>query len=115
MSQTSLSSRHTRTWTRMCGGVCAAVVAVAITVTVGGCATLSLGSRFPINPRQEIKVGHDTEKDVINKMGQPFRRATDAQGRAILTYVWANGKGYGEKCVIAFNKNGLVYVVEVVQ
>ena len=57
------------------------------------------------------KVGHDTEKDVVTKMGQPFRRTTDAQGRAVLTYVWADGKGHGEKCVIAFNKNGLVYVV----
>lgn len=111
MSQPRLNTRATRPWARLCGLLCAATVAI----TVGGCASLSLGSRFPINPRQQIKVGHDTEKDVITKMGQPFRRATDAQGRAILTYVWADGKGYGEKCVVAFNKNGLVYVVEVVQ
>ena len=111
MSQMQSNVRRTRPWARLGALGCAAVVAI----TLGGCASLSLGSRFPINPRQQIKVGHDSEKDVIAKMGQPFRRATDAQGRAVLTYVWADGNGYGEKCVVAFNKNGLVYVVEVVQ
>ncbi len=80
---------------------------------LAGCGSVSIGRRFPINPVAELKVGHDQKQDVIRKMGQPYRRFVDSQGHEVFTYVWADGNGAGQKCVIAFNKNNVVYLVEV--
>ena len=87
--------------------------ALMIIALLSGCSALSLGAPFKVNPHQAIKVGHDAQKDVLRKMGTPYRRLQDPQGREIFTYIWADGKGHGEKCTIAFNKNGLVTLVEV--
>ena len=79
-----------------------------------GCSPVTIGRPFPVNPYKAIKVGHDSRKDILNKMGNPYRKNFDAKGREIFTYVWADGKGNGRKCVILFNKNNLVALVEVV-
>ena len=84
------------------------------TFLLTACGPLSLGRHFKINPSTDIKIGHDQQKDVLRKMGQPFRRAVDAKGRQIFTYLWADGDGAGRKCTIAFNKNGVVSIIEVV-
>ncbi len=78
------------------------------------CAPPRLGSPFRTDPAR-IKVGHDAKKDVIAKMGAPYRKALDSRGQEVLTYVWADGKGRGEKAIIVLNKNGLVSLVEVVR
>ena len=77
------------------------------------CSPITLGNRFKVRPTQAVKVGHDHQKDVLKKMGPPYRRNVDPNGRTLFTYVWADGKGSGEKCTIAFNKNGVVTLVEV--
>ena len=77
------------------------------------CSSLEIGSRFTVNPNQALKPGHDSKKDVLQKMGSPYRRLTDPKGREIFTYVWTDGEGNGQKCTVAFNKNGLVTFVEV--
>ena len=77
------------------------------------CASMALGRRFPMDPRTGLKVGHDQKSDVLKKMGQPFRRFVDSAGREVFTYVWANGKRAGQKAIIAFNKNHVVYLIEV--
>ena len=74
---------------------------------------MRIGARFPIDPQKELKVGHDQKADVVRKMGQPYRKFIDSQGHEVFTYVWANGRGGGQKCVIAFNQNDVVYLVEV--
>ena len=87
------------------------LAAISLTSLVA-CAPVQIGRRYSASPRTEVKVGFHTKADVEGKMGPPFRKAVDARGREIYTYVWADGKGGGEKCVIAFNKNGVVYLVE---
>ena len=77
-----------------------------------GCSSLRLGAKFKVDPMSAIKIGHDTKKDVLHKMGQPKRRSIDSEGREIFTYIWANGEGAGQVCTVAFNKNDVVYVVE---
>jgi hypothetical protein len=89
------------------------ILFVTFVVLLFGCAPLTLGRPFGADPALEIKAGHDLRKDVIGKMGQPFRRGVDSRGREIFTYVWADGVGGGSKCLIAFNKNGVVSLVEV--
>ena len=91
---------------------CAALFSA--TLLIQGCGPVTIGSPFRVNPEKAIKVGHDTRKDVLNKMGNPYRKNVDAKGREIFTYLWADGKGNGRKCVILFNKNNLVALVEVV-
>lgn len=81
---------------------------------IGACAPLTLGRRFTINPSKEIKVGYDTLSDVERKMGPAYRKSRDSSGCLILTYLWADGKGSGQKCIILFNKNEIVALVEVV-
>ena len=76
-----------------------------------GCAGIALGQHFPVRPETAIKVGHDTKKEVLQKMGDPYRQAVDPAGRTILTYLWTDGKGKGEKCTIALNSSGVVSVV----
>ena len=98
---------------RLCAAMRRGGFALAIACALAGCGSMGLGVRFPINPSTDIKIGHDRVADVVRKMGTPYRRFTDAKGREILTYVWADGKGSGQKCVVAFNEAGLAYVVEV--
>mgnify|MGYP001292637720 CR=1 FL=1 len=83
------------------------------TFLITACGPMTLGRRFKVNPSTDVKIGHDQRKDVLMKLGHPIRKATDTQGREIFTYLWANGEGAGKKCIIAFNKNGVVSVVEV--
>ena len=78
-----------------------------------GCAPAFIGRRYRANPRTDIKVGYDQKSDVIAKMGQPHQTSVDSAGQEILTYVWADGRGRGEQTLIAINKNGVVYLVEV--
>lgn len=78
------------------------------------CGPLRLGNKFRTEPTK-IKVGHDAKKDVIAKMGAPYRTAMDSRGQEVLTYVWADGGSRGEKAIIVLNKNGLVSLVEVVR
>lgn len=89
----------------------AAIVALA---TAPACAAITIGRPFGIDLRREIKVGHDQKADVVRKMGEPYRKFVDSQGHEVFTYVWADGKGGGEKATIAFNKNNVVYLLEVV-
>ena len=92
--------------------VLAALLATAFAATTA-CGAIRIGARFPIDPKTELKVGHDQKTDVVRKMGQPYRSFVDSQGHEIYTYVWADGQGAGQKCVIAFNANDVVYLVEV--
>ncbi len=62
------------------------------------------------NPR----FAHDRKADVVRKMGEPYRRFVDSAGHEVFTYVYADGGGGGSKAIIAFNKNEVVYLVEVV-
>ena len=80
---------------------------------LAACSPLVLGRPFKVDPRSEIKVGHDLKADVLRKMGDPYRRSVDSEGHEMLVYVFADGKGEGQKCVVAFNKNDVAYVVEV--
>ncbi len=89
------------------------LVFLLVMVLVSSCGSARIGRKFTIDPRGELKVGHDRKSDVLRKMGQPYRKFVDSDGREVFTYVWADGKGGGEKCTIAFNKNGMVYLVEV--
>ena len=77
------------------------------------CASAAIGRKFSADPRAELKVGHDQKTDVLRKMGQPYRRFVDSKGHEVFTYVWADGKGGGQKAIIAFNENDVVYLVEV--
>ena len=54
--------------------------ALIIIALLSGCSALSLGAPFKVNPHQAIKVGHDAQKDVLRKMGTPYRRLQDPQG-----------------------------------
>ena len=99
--------KHTRRSLLRCASLFGATLVI-------GCSPVTIGSPFRVNPYKAIKIGHDSRKDIINKMGEPYRKNIDAQGREIFTYVWADGKGNGRKCVILFNKNNLVALVEVV-
>jgi hypothetical protein len=82
-------------------------------VTFGsGCASNALGQRFP-DPISTLKIGHDTENDVVTKLGSPFRRTLDTQGRTVLTFLWADGDGAGTSCIVALNQDGVVALVDV--
>ena len=89
-------------------------LAVAAVTLSSACGPLVLGSPFRSDPAK-IKVGHDAKKDVIAKLGAPYRTAMDSRGQEVLTYVWADGRGRGEKAIIVLNKNGMVSLVEVVR
>tara|TARA_B100001123_G_C14833109_1_gene836991 strand:+ start:140 stop:442 length:303 start_codon:yes stop_codon:yes gene_type:complete len=95
-------------WKKISVGI---VVCVALSLGAG-CSSLRLGAKFKVDPASAIKIGHDTKKDVLHKLGQPKRRSVDTEGRVIFTYIWANGDGGGQVYTVAFNKNDIVYVVE---
>lgn len=91
------------------------LVVAGVALALGSaCGPLVLGSKFQNDPAK-IKVGHDSKKDVIAKLGAPYRTSMDSRGQEVLSYVWADGKGRGEKAIIVLNKNGMVSLVEVVR
>lgn len=77
------------------------------------CGPLWLGRRFQADPQTALKIGHDQKSDVLRKLGRPYRSFVDSEGREVFTYLWADGEGNGQKAVIAFNKNNIVYLIEV--
>jgi hypothetical protein len=98
------------------GNFATAALSLALAILLSylvGCGHASLGRPFTVDPKAEIKIGHDVKADVIRKLGQPFRRSVDSDGHEMFVYVWADGEGQGQKCVVAFNKNDVAYVVEV--
>ena len=91
------------------------VLLIVVVLVCGSvaCGPLWLGARFPVNPQTDLKIGHDQKSDVLRKMGRPYRTFVDSDGREVFTYLWADGEGNGQKAVIAFNKNNIVYLIEV--
>ncbi len=81
-------------------------------VAATGCATVSLGRQFAADPRTTVKVGLHSKQDIVAAVGPPVRTFLDSRGREVFTYLWADGRGAGEKCLIAFNENAIVYLVE---
>ena len=79
------------------------------------CTPPHLGRPFSQNPLREIKVGFDQKKDVSRKLGQPYRTHTDEKGNSFFVYLWSDGMNRGRKCVVMFNPQGLVSIVNVVQ
>jgi hypothetical protein len=77
------------------------------------CSSFRLGRRLKADPQTELKIGHDQKADVERKLGRPFRSFVDSEGREVYTYLWADGEGHGQKVLIAFNKNDVVYLIEV--
>ena len=80
-----------------------------------GCAPAFLGSPFSQNPLREVKVGFDQQKDVLRKLGTPYRQHADEQGNTFFVYVWSNGVQKARKCIVMFNPQGFVSIVNVVQ
>ena len=77
------------------------------------CFPVQLGRSFQADPRTTIKVGFHQEGDVLALLGRPYRKTIDPMGRTLLVYLWTDGDGAGEKCVIGFNEVGLVHSIEV--
>lgn len=91
------------------------VIALSFTVALAllaGCAGAHIGRPLPVDPRETLKVGHHRKSDAVRELGQPYRVSTDSRGRELLTYVWADGAGEGNKCIIALNENEVIYLVE---
>ena len=88
-------------------------IGLALMIVISGCFPVTLGRKFQSDPRSTLKVGFHKEADVVALMGRPFRRSMDDSGRTILVYLWADGEGEGEKCVVGFNEMGVVHSIEV--
>ena len=88
------------------------LLARLLPIAVMACASPQIGRPFPIDPVRELKIGYDEKTDVLLEMGQPYRTFVDSQGHEVFVYVWADGRGGGQKCLIAFNENDVVYLVE---
>ena len=88
------------------------LLARLVPIALMACASPQIGRPFPIDPVRELKVGYDEKTDVLREMGQPYRSFVDSQGHEVFVYVWADGRGGGQKCLIAFNENDVVYLVE---
>ena len=88
--------------------------ALSMVLLATACAPRSIGRRFSISTTSKVKVGHDQKRDVLHKLGQPIRRSVDGTGGEIFTYLWADGRGSGHKCIVVFNKNGIVSLVQVI-
>ena len=88
--------------------LCAALLAASLFA----CGGAQLGRPYP-EPTTTLKVGYDREGDVLAKMGAPYRRTLDSRGRMLFTYLWADGKGAGQSCLVAFNEDGIVSLVDV--
>lgn len=85
-------------------------------VVASGCAPATLGHggngpRFT-EMQAKLRAGFDDKKSVLAALGPPQQQLTDGQGREIFVYVWADGRGDGEHCVVAFNTSGVVYLVD---
>ncbi|MBI2377838.1 MAG: hypothetical protein HYV07_27800 [Deltaproteobacteria bacterium] len=78
-----------------------------------GCVSVPIGRRVSADPRTALKVGHDRQSDVLSKLGPPYRKFVDSRGHEVFAYLWADGEGAAEKCLVAFNEVGAVYLVEV--
>jgi len=76
------------------------------------CGGVQLGQPYP-EPTTTLKIGYDREEDVLAKMGPPYRRTLDSRGRLLLTYIWADGQGAGQSCLVALNEDGIVALVDV--
>ena len=87
-------------------------VVVIVSLVFGACGGVQLGRPFP-EPTSTLKIGYDREADVIAKMGAPYRRTLDSRGRLLLTYLWADGEGQGQTCLVALNEDGVVALVDV--
>ena len=79
------------------------------------CAPQTIGHPFKVNPRDAVELGVDNRGAVESALGKPRRRFTDPDGREVFVYVWADGKGGGEKYLVAFNGEGIAYLVEAVR
>ena len=90
------------------------LAALSMVLLVTACGPRSIGRRFSMNATSQVKVGHDQKRDVLHKLGQPVRRSVDGTGGEIFTYLWADGRGSGHKCIVVFNKNGVVSLVQVI-
>lgn len=90
-----------------------ALLSILLFSFITGCFPVTLGKRFQSDPRSTVKIGFHQEGDVIALMGRPYRKSVDESGRTILVYLWADGEGDGEKCVIGFNELGVVHSLEV--
>ena len=88
-------------------------LAMSLILFCASCFPLSLGRRFSSDPHKVVKVGFHQEQDVLDLLGRPYRRTIDSNGRLLLVYLWADGEGAGEKCVIGFNELGVVHSLEV--
>lgn len=97
---------------RLCVGTlcCAVLLSCAAPILGHG----GNGPRFA-DLEAKLRPGFDDKKSVTALLGAPHRKITDAVGRDIYLYVWADGKGGGEECIIAFNTNGVVYLVDAAQ
>lgn len=91
------------------------VYAVLAFRLLGGCAGAQIGRPLPCDPRTALRIGHHKKSDALRALGQPYRTSTDSRGRELLTYVWADGRGEGRKCIIALNENEIVYLIECLQ
>ena len=89
------------------------LIVVVLVCGSTACGPLWLGRRFQADPQTALKVGHDQKSDVLRKLGRPYRSFVDSEGREVFTYLWADGRGNGQKAVIAFNKNNVIYLIEV--
>ena len=99
--------------TRLSTGALAGLFSILMGCFSAGCFPVTLGKKFQSDPRSTIKIGFHQEGDVVALMGRPFRKSMDESGRTILVYLWADGEGDGEKCVIGFNELGVVHSIEV--
>ncbi|MEC9071330.1 MAG: hypothetical protein VX938_03085 [Myxococcota bacterium] len=90
--------------------LCAALLAASLVTPA--CGGAQLGRPYP-EPTTTLKVGYDREEDVLAKMGAPYRRTLDSRGRMLFTYLWADGEGAGQSCLVAFNEDGIVSLVDV--
>jgi len=81
-------------------------------LALAACSPATIGRPFAKNPRDQVRVGFDTKPVVLGSLGTPHRRFTDPEGREVFVYVWADGSGGGDKLFVAFNSQGIAYLVE---
>ena len=86
-----------------------------ILLLLAACVPATIGHPFTRNPRDAVKLGVDNRAKVESALGRPHRRFSDPDGREVFVYVWADGKGNGEKYLVAFNGEGIAYLVEAVR
>jgi hypothetical protein len=86
-----------------------------LAVLLLACGPQTIGRPFTVNPRDVVRLGVDNRTSVENSLGKPHRRFTDPEGREVFVYVWADGNGGGEKYLVAFNGQGVAYLVEAVR